>query len=92
MVICIMSYLRARALSGSLALVAAFPLMPFPVNAQQHVAAQSFPYTVDDLIGHMTLEEKVSQMRDHAPAIPSTRGVLQIQQPGDHSMLDSLDP
>ena len=24
---------------------------------------------VDDLIGHMTLEEKVSQMRDHAPAI-----------------------
>ena len=25
---------------------------------------------VDDLIGRMTLEEKVSQMRDHAPAIP----------------------
>jgi beta-glucosidase len=25
---------------------------------------------VDDLIGQMTLEEKVQQMRDHAPAIP----------------------
>ena len=25
---------------------------------------------VDDLIGRMTLEEKVQQMRDHAPAIP----------------------
>jgi beta-glucosidase len=25
---------------------------------------------VNDLIGRMTLEEKVSQMRDHAPAIP----------------------
>lgn len=39
-----MSYLRARALSGSLALVAAFPLIPFPVNCQQHTAAHSFPY------------------------------------------------
>jgi beta-glucosidase len=26
---------------------------------------------VDDLIGRMTLEQKVSQMRDHAPAIPA---------------------
>jgi beta-glucosidase len=25
---------------------------------------------IDDLIGRMTLEEKVQQMRDHAPAIP----------------------
>jgi len=25
---------------------------------------------VDDLIGRMTLNEKVEQMRDHAPAIP----------------------
>jgi beta-glucosidase len=25
---------------------------------------------VNDLIGRMTLEEKVSQMRDHAPSIP----------------------
>jgi beta-glucosidase len=45
---------------------------------QQSGAAQSFKFTntslpidqrVDDLIGRMTLEEKVSQMRDHAPAI-----------------------
>jgi len=48
------------------------------VQAQQQSGAQSFKFTntalpidqrVDDLIGHMTLEEKVSQMRDHAPAI-----------------------
>jgi beta-glucosidase len=43
------------------------------------VVAQQQPYMdpavpvdrrVDDLIGRMTLEEKVQQMRDHAPAIP----------------------
>ena len=48
-------------------------------HAQQEPAAQSLPYMnsalpvdqrVKDLIGRMTLEEKVSQMRDHAPAIP----------------------
>src|SRR5579862_4098964 len=45
------------------------------VAAQQ----QALPYMdpalpveqrVDDLIGRMTLEEKMQQMRDHAPAIP----------------------
>jgi beta-glucosidase len=43
------------------------------------VAQQPLPYMdpavpverrVDDLIGRLTLEEKVEQMRDHAPAIP----------------------
>jgi len=42
-------------------------------------AQQTFPYMdpslpvdrrIDDLIGRMTLDEKVQQMRDHAPAIP----------------------
>ena len=51
------------------------------LTASLHVAAQqqALPYMdpaiavekrVDDLIGRMTLEEKVEQMRDHAPAIP----------------------
>src|SRR5436305_9423356 len=47
--------------------------------AQPQTNSQSFPFMnpalpldqrVNDLIGPMTLEEKVSQMRDHAPAIP----------------------
>jgi len=46
---------------------------------QPQTNSQSFPFMnpalpidqrVNDLIGRMTLEEKVSQMRDHAPAIP----------------------
>jgi beta-glucosidase len=70
-----MSYLRLRALSS---LFVAF-LVPLQVYAQQLSRAQSFKFMdtalpidqrVDDLIGRMTLEEKVSQMRDHAPAIP----------------------
>jgi beta-glucosidase len=74
-----MSYLRVLALFGFFGLVAAFALVPFPAYAQQQAAAQAFPYMnpklpleqrVDDLISRMTLEEKVSQMRDHAPAIP----------------------
>jgi beta-glucosidase len=45
----------------------------------QAAAQQPFPYLdtavpvdrrVDDLIGRMSLEEKVQQLRDHAPAIP----------------------
>ena len=56
-------------------LVAAVPA----AHAQQQAAGQSLPYLnsalpvdqrVKDLIGRMTLEEKVQQMRDHAPAIP----------------------
>ena len=48
-------------------------------HAQQQAAGQTLPYMnpalpvdqrVKDLIGRMTLEEKVQQMRDHAPAIP----------------------
>lgn len=51
----------------------------YSANAQQKDpdASASFRNTalpinqrVDDLIGRMTLEEKVGQMRDHAPAIP----------------------
>jgi beta-glucosidase len=53
-------------------------LLPLPMRAQQE-AITAAPYLnpalpvekrVDDLIGRMTLEEKVSQMRDHAVAIP----------------------
>src|SRR6266567_2840789 len=70
-----MSYLRLRALSS---LFVAFTML-LHVQAQQPSNAQSFHFMntslaidrrVDDLIGRMTLEEKVSQMRDHAPAIP----------------------
>jgi beta-glucosidase len=51
---------------------------PMPLEAQQSVAASSqymntalpINQRVDDLIKQMTLEEKVSQMRDHAVAIP----------------------
>jgi beta-glucosidase len=62
-----------------LGLLAVFALLPIRAEAQQTSGAQSFPWMnpslpvdqrVDDLISQMTLEEKVSQMRDHAPAIP----------------------
>jgi beta-glucosidase len=70
-----MSYLRLRALPS---LFVAFTML-LHIQAQQPSNAQSFQFMntsrpidrrVDDLIGRMTLEEKVSQMRDHAPAIP----------------------
>ncbi len=70
-----MSYLRLRALPS---LFVAFTML-LHVQAQQPSNAQSFHFMntslaidrrVDDLIGRMTLEEKVSQMRDHTPAIP----------------------
>ena len=50
-----------------------------PMCAQKKDSAQASPYMnpslpvdqrVKDLIGRMTLEEKVSQMQDHSPAIP----------------------
>jgi beta-glucosidase len=53
-------------------------MLPLVIDAQQQPGASSFQFMnpslaidqrVDDLIGRMTLEEKVSQMRDHAPAI-----------------------
>jgi beta-glucosidase len=70
-----MSLLPFRALS---ILLVTFTL-PLHIPAQQQAGTQSFQFMdtslpieqrVDDLIGRMTLEEKVSQMRDHAPAIP----------------------
>jgi beta-glucosidase len=67
-----------RVLLSSL-LVFAFALaLAFPMHAQQEAPANA-PYMnpalsleqrVDDLIGRMTLEEKVAQMRDHATPIP----------------------
>ena len=56
--------------SFALSLVLAASL---PVIAQQQPymdPAVPVARRVDDLIGRMTLEEKVQQMRDHAPAIP----------------------
>jgi beta-glucosidase len=70
------SYLRFQALSS---LFVVFAMLPPHGRAQQQSGAQSFQFInpafpvdqrVDDLIGRMTLEEKVSQMRDHAPAVP----------------------
>jgi beta-glucosidase len=58
---------------------AAATLMPLYLPAQQPTDAQPLPFMdtalpidqrVADLVGRMTLEEKVSQMRDHAVAIP----------------------
>ncbi len=71
-----MSYLRTRVVLISLCAALAF--LCLPTQAQQAPTEQA-PYMnpalplekrVDDLIGRMTLEEKVSQMRDHAAAIP----------------------
>jgi beta-glucosidase len=72
-----MSDLRARLVSSSLGLLAGLALA-FPLFAQQEATAQPgylnpalpLEQRVDDLIGRMTLEEKVSQMRDHSVAIP----------------------
>ena len=59
------------------ALFATLALLPY-AQAQQQPDPAKLPYMnpalpidqrVDDLIGRMTLEEKVSQMRDHAPTI-----------------------
>ncbi len=70
-----MSYLRFRALPS---LFVAFTILPLHGQAQQQSDGQPFQFTntalpieqrVNDLIGRMTLEEKVSQMRDHAAAI-----------------------
>jgi beta-glucosidase len=60
----------------TLALAAATTLLPFAAHAQQTDKPWLNPslpvdQRVDALISHMTLEQKVDQMRDHAPAIPS---------------------
>jgi beta-glucosidase len=69
-----MPHAKLRALP---ALFVALALLP-PAPAQQQLDTAKLPYMnpalpidqrVDDLIGRMTLEEKVSQMRDHAPTI-----------------------
>ncbi|HWZ51274.1 MAG TPA: glycoside hydrolase family 3 C-terminal domain-containing protein [Granulicella sp.] len=65
---------HARVLASLCALL----LLPLHLHSQQPApsalrfmnAKLSVEDRVDDLIGRMTLEEKVSQMRDHAPAIP----------------------
>jgi beta-glucosidase len=63
-----------------LSIVFVFVSTPIALIGQQ--AAQQAAYQnpklgiderVDDLIGQMTLEEKVQQMRDHSPAIPRLR-------------------
>ena len=70
-----MSGFRPRLFRRSLILLGGLALV-LPLHAQD--AAQPaylnpqlpLEQRVDDLIGRMTLEEKVSQMRDHATAIP----------------------
>jgi beta-glucosidase len=71
-----MSHLYRRVLSG---LFAVLTLVAPHARAQQQPDIPTLRYMnpalpvdqrVDDLIGRMTLEEKVSQMRDHSPAIP----------------------
>ncbi|HEY5331487.1 MAG TPA: glycoside hydrolase family 3 C-terminal domain-containing protein [Acidobacteriaceae bacterium] len=55
-------------------LAALLPLIFIPLHAQQSQpyrnTALPIDQRVDDLVNRMTLDEKVSQMRDHAPAIP----------------------
>src|SRR5271170_4484618 len=69
-----MYYLPFRSLSS---LLVAFAILTLQLQGQQP-GTQSFRFMnttlpidqrVDDLVGRMTLEEKVSQMRDHSPAI-----------------------
>ena len=71
-----MSNLRTRLFSAFFVSVLGLALGP-PAHAQQEAPANA-PYMnpalpleqrVDDLIGRMTLEEKVAQMRDHATPI-----------------------
>ena len=68
---------RARLASSFLGLLVGL-VLAFPVHAQQAVTAQAaymnpalpLEQRINDLIGRMTLEEKVSEMRDHAAPIP----------------------
>ena len=79
-----MSGFSTRLLRGSLLLLSGvtfFLPLPAQETAQPVYLNPKLPLEqrVDDLIGRMTLEEKVEQMRDHSPAIrglalPSTTG------------------
>jgi beta-glucosidase len=69
----------AVGLALAFAATALSPQLPAQQPAQPPSAPHNLPYMnpslplaqrVNDLIGRMTLEEKVQQMRDHAPAIP----------------------
>jgi beta-glucosidase len=72
-----MPYSRTRLASSFPGLLIGLALA-FPAYAQQESAAKAgymnpalpVKQRVDDLIGRMTLEEKVAQMRDHATPIP----------------------
>ena len=72
-----LSDFRAPLVSGCLTLLAGLALA-LPVHAQQQAAPQAgymnpalpLDQRVNDLIGRMTLDEKVSQMRDRAAPIP----------------------
>ena len=57
---------------GSLAPLSIMALLTLSLAAQvpAQVPTPDVERRIDDLIGRMTLEEKVQQMRDHAPAIP----------------------
>src|SRR5246500_3551803 len=70
---------RIRALFSMVCSFAVLAVVVPQMHAQEALRAQSLPYMnpalpvaerAKDLIGQMTLEEKVAQMRDHAPAIP----------------------
>ena len=74
-----MPYPRTCALFRVVFFFSLLALAASTAHAQQQAAGQTLPYMnpalpvdqrVKDLIGRMTLEEKVSQMRDHSPAIP----------------------
>jgi beta-glucosidase len=67
--------IRTRVLISFSCLLAALSFTSRPARAQQDARPWMNPdlplnQRVDDLLSQMTLNEKVSQMRDHAPAIP----------------------
>ncbi len=67
--------IRARVFLALSCLLAALSLACAPARAQNDARPWMNPdlplnQRVDDLISKMTLDEKASQMRDHAPAIP----------------------
>jgi beta-glucosidase len=67
--------IRTRVLISFSCLLTALSFTSAPLRAQQDARPWMNPelplnQRVDDLLSQMTLDEKVSQMRDHAPAIP----------------------
>ena len=63
-------FFLALAVFSSLLTVPAYSQQTNPQNLPYMDPSQPLDKRVDDLIGRMTLEEKVSQMRDHAVPIP----------------------